>query len=160
MAWAKPNYNENRKSIKSPAVGTTRVRVLPPIHSCAATGKWCMQHKQHFGYDTPKEDGEGKNFNTFYCVEVFDFKTKTVSQECPECIQLKEQKDLLDATKKKLAAKGLSKDEIAKSVEPITNWLSKHNLDSRYYLNVMSPDREFYTIKVAYTVKDKIFKAI
>jgi len=134
-------------------------RLLPPLHSCSVpgpnAGRWAILHKQHFGYDTVSASGD-RNWNTFYCVEQFDFKTKTITDPCPECENIKSKKALMEATKKELGFAGKTKEEILRVVEPLDNWLRKHNLDAKWYINVKTVEGDYVTLKIGTKLKKKL----
>jgi hypothetical protein len=112
-------------------------------------------HKQHFGYDTVDASGS-RNWNTFYCVEVFDFKTKTIVEPCPECENIKQKKALFEATKKGLEQQQVPPEAIRAKLEPLDNWIRKHNLDAKWYINVKTVEGEYCTLKIGTKLKKKL----
>lgn len=148
-----------RKSIrKVPETGLT-ARLLPPLHSCSLpgpnAGRWAIMHKQHFGFDTVSASGD-RSWNTFYCVEEFDFKTRTITKPCPSCEDNKQKKALFESSKKELGFAGKTGDEIKRLTEPLDNWLRKHNLDAKWYINVKTVEGEYCTLKIGTKLKKKL----
>jgi hypothetical protein len=157
----KPSYDGNRKTIKKIPEAGLIARVLPPLHSCAEqgpnAGKWAIMHKQHFGYDTPRGDsGKERNWNTFYCVEVYDWKTKTIIENCDACDVIRANKDLYDITKKQYEAEKVPADQIKAALEPLKTWNEKHNLDAKWYINIKTLDGEYSTLKIGTKLKKKL----
>lgn len=163
MGFGKPKYgNTSFKTVRVVKEGESlRFRILPPMFTLENKGQWSQSHKQHFGYAVQSKTDPAKFFpRPFYCVEQFDFRTKTVLEHCPECDKIKVEKDRLASAKDALKKKGFTEEKINEAVKPVANWVSKHNLDNKVYLNVKFTDGSYGTIKVAWTVKKEIDKLV
>lgn len=162
MGWdTKPKYTEVRKTIKGLEEGSNVVRILPPLHSCAKPGKnegkWFFQHRQHFGYDTPRaEDPTLKDYNTFYCVEEYNFREKHIERACPECEKNKEVKREYESKKAVLKEAGKTPEQIQAALGKVAEYMKRHNLDNKYYINVKNKDGTFSTRKIPWTAYKKV----
>lgn len=161
MSWAKPKYtNETFKSVKTLKEGTTVFRILPPIHSLEIKGLWSQSHSQHFGYTVLSNDKSKEVPRTFYCVEQYDYATKKVIRECPECRKIQDTKETLEDTRRELKRDQRSEKAIADRVEPLVEWLKRHNLDRKVYINVLFADGTVGTLKIGWKTKKEMDRLI
>lgn len=165
MAFGTPNYGNDtiyykNFKLKSPdtqkgeSVYTlTDLRILPPLHSLEATGKWGVYHGQHFGYaGNSKEPGKPKQ-RPFSCIEKTDFRTKMVLVSCSACDKISENRAELDAREAEYKAKGKTESEIKDLLGPLTQWLKKHNCDRKWHINVMDRAGNFGVLQISHTLK-------
>lgn len=129
------------------------VRILPPMHSLAEKGKWAMYYGQHFGYaGNGKDPGKAKQ-RPFGCIEQSDFRTKMITVACPACDVIAEKKADREAREAEYKAKKLGEGEIRDLLDPLTQWLKKHNCDRKWHINVMNQAGEFGVLTISHTVK-------
>jgi hypothetical protein len=135
------------------------VRILPPILSCQDSGEWNVPHAQHFGYTTPRtDDPSKKRYHTFYCIEQSEWRdgNRVVTTPCPECNAIKQKQAEYTLRASELESKGIPKDQVKKTLEPLGNWLYSHNRDFKYYVNVKDISGAYYTLKLPGKVKKSI----
>lgn len=103
-------------------------RVLPPLKSQAAFGKFAKYYRVH--RNIRGSDGKQK---PFLCIEESDHKTKMITRHCPLCDRVRE----LEANLKQAEAAGASKDQVKemrmKAIFPLQN-------EGKYYLNVVNQE--------------------
>lgn len=142
IAIGTPQYGSKKKLNIRLKDGATRARILPPLGTLASEGKWAIFDSIHWGYK-----GSG-GMRPFRCIQKIDFKTKMVKVQCPECDKIAQKKALLEATKKKLEAEGKTPDQIKEFVKPLADWLFSHNLDKKWYMNVVTPESKIGRLAV------------
>jgi hypothetical protein len=157
MAFSKPNYSGSKKFKTTRSLKEDEklvVRILPPMGSLGEKGVWSVFHKQHFGYGIPSFTDPTKIIpQPFYCPERMDYRTKTVTQACPECDEIRLQKEKLEVEKAEGTKKGLSPEAIKLGTSALANWTRKHNLDAKHYINVKLQDGTFTTLKIPFKAK-------
>lgn len=156
QGFGKPKYGGGGNFAKTIRLkeGSTSVRILPPMKSLAETGEWAIYSGTHFGYKgVNKNDPSKPIFRTFKCIEKSDWKTKTVTQSCPECDLIAER----DAEKKAVVAEakkeGHSDDEVKELTKPLSDWLSDHNCDRKWKMNVKQMNGEFGVLHISHKTK-------
>lgn len=149
IQFGKPNYNNNgsnnqqserqvffKLGHKDPKQRTLVVRIAPPIGELSQSGIWARYIKQHFGYTIKftNRSGETKSVPmTFKCIEQTD-RNNNVLQPCPECEEIRRQKEELEKKTKRLEAEGKSKEEVKTATHYLKAWLKDHNLDKKWHL--------------------------
>lgn len=156
MGFAKPNYENNSnttfaKRIKL-ADGDNIFRVVPPIKSCEAKGQWYQYGQQHFGYNIPNPKAGEKDIPAPWgCDESKDRRTGMIVNECPECKQIRRQKENLADLEAKAKAGKYSEADTEALLAPVKAWLETHNLDKKYYVNVKMQSGDFGMMGLPYT---------
>lgn len=118
-------------------------RILPPTKSLADSGKWFFYHAQHWGFSVPDKTDKSKSYTrTFGCPQKESYGG-LVEVECEECTVIEEKKAQLEEKKKELEKKGLSEEVIKSMLSPLSDWLSAHNRDGKYYIGVKNRAGEF-----------------
>ena len=146
-----PIFDSGKRSFpEGPKKGSQEWRILPPILSQVATGKFVLPHSSHYGYGTKKQGTDKEIVNPFYCVEESKWVAGklVILQECPECqaIQMvKAQKAQIEISMQK---EGKSAAEIQSATESHKNWLSKHNREFKFYANVKDSSGRYFTAKM------------
>jgi hypothetical protein len=147
-----PGASEGKKEyIKARRIGIgedVAGRIIPPIKSQKATGKWKVYHRIHWGYSVPNaKDSKGKAWvRPFLCIKKDDMRTGMVIQACPKCDQIAEKEAAqkareaeirtklgAKAEEKKVLFEALKADEIYST---LSDWLKLHNAESGYYINL------------------------
>lgn len=130
------------------------VRILPPMKSLADSGEWAIYAGTHFGYKgvNPK-DRSKPTYRTFKCIQERDFKTKMVLQDCPECDLINARDEELKALEADAKAKGHSEDEVKELSAPLKTWLSDHNCDRKWHMNVKMQDGSFAILQISHKTK-------
>ena len=169
MPFVKANYDDNSgttffkiKAGDRGEKGHNFFRIMPPYGKHAESEKICVYGAQHFGYSVPNErEPNGKPVaSPFGCIEEKDFKTKMITNSCPECENrygVIEQQEQLEA---KLKVEGKSEEEIKEETSKYTDWLRQHNRESKFYFAVMNEKREFGVIKIGSDLKKKLLGLI
>jgi hypothetical protein len=128
-------------------------RLIPPIKSCAESGKWAVYHAQHFGYQVPdRNDASKLQIRTFACIQKKD-RSGLITVECPECNLIAEKKAQLEATTADLKRAGHSDAEIASITEPLKDWLKNHNVDGKWYIGVKGLSGEYGALAIPHKMK-------
>lgn len=161
-AWGKPKYGGNTfKKTGKPEEGDNFFRILPPMHSCAETGKWAVYETTHWGFFGVNPDPKGKpQARPFRCIEDVDFRTKLVRQECPACTEYNEQAAFAEKQLAELKAAGTSDDEIETQMASINGWLKDRRPERRWYINAMYPDGTFGDYKLNHKFHKKGLDAL
>jgi hypothetical protein len=111
-------------------------RVLPPLKSLAALGKYAKYYRVH--RNLRGSDGKQK---PFICVEEMDMKTKIITRHCPLCDRVRE----LEANLKQAEMAGASKEQLKemrmKVIFPLQN-------EGKYYLNVVNQEGRMGVIAI------------
>lgn len=135
----------------------TVFRVIPPLFSLEGTKKYGVMHKIHWGYKgLSKKDPTKLAFRPFECVEVFDWKTKTILLHCPMCDEIQKKKEQKQLKEAELLQQGKSQDEVREKLAPLNEWLRTFNLDKKYHVNVKTPEGVFGKIKLSSTNFSKL----
>lgn len=147
--WGTPKYGHGTTNHFSIKPGKNTYRLLPPMKSCAEDGYgWYRYHGIHFGWvGTDAKDPTKTRMKPFRCILVKD-RNGVVSQDCPACDLIDQQKTAFEALKVKLLASGKSEDEVKTEAGPLEDWLRQYNLDFKCYVNVMNPNNEFGDLKL------------
>jgi hypothetical protein len=127
--------------------GVQEHRILPPIKNQRTTGKYNKDHTCHYGYDIKRKNSDKFLPNPFYCVEEGKFVGGEwlVTQECPECREIKRVKGEKDSILAQLKDRPKAEQDVA--TESHSKWLNKHNRDYKMYVNVKQADGKFGTYK-------------
>ncbi|WNM70291.1 ssDNA binding protein [Myxococcus phage Mx1] len=149
-----PVYGAKKKNNFRLKDGDNIYRILPPLGSLAAEGKWAVFEKIHWGY-------RGSNgVRTFRCIEKKNFKTKMITQQCPECDLIAEKKTLHDATVKAKLAEGMTEDQAKEYVKPLADWLFSHNLDKKWYVNAVTQDGQIGRLAIPHKMYELLQQLI
>jgi hypothetical protein len=172
--WGKPKYGSSTSS-KTAKIkeGDNIYRFLPPMHSFAEEGKWSNYVAIHFGYSgVDSQDATKTRFRVFRCIQVKDFRSGMILEDCPECDLIEKNKKALEEREAELIvqfkAEGKDEKEIEELLEsalgPDKGWLQSHNVDRKHYINAMTPDgREFVQVPISHRTKkqlDAVFKEL
>lgn len=122
-------------------------RFMPPIRSCIERGAWCIYHRVHFGFDGLSDDGKRKRSRPFRCIEELDFKTKMVKKVCPVCDMIGQKTQELEEL---LTEKG---EAAVAKIADMKTWLKDHNIDGKWYANVVDNTKVFGVGKFSNEVK-------
>lgn len=156
QGFGKPKYGSSNftKTIKLKEGQTTVVRILPPMKSLAETGEWAKYIGTHYGYKgvNPK-DASKPQFRPFKCIQVMDFRTRMITQECPECDLIDQRKEDLKAAKAQYEVEKRPADEIKELTKPLNDWLSEHNCDRKWHMNVKTQAGEFGVLQISHKTK-------
>ena len=105
-------------------------RVLPPMHSLAASGKYAKYYKTHRGFR-----GTDNKQKPFICIEEQDYKTKLIKTHCPICDYVAE----LKAEIPKYQARGATPEQIKQfnntNIFPLQS-------EKKFYLNVVNQENK------------------
>lgn len=135
-------------------------RILPAMKSLAEEGKWFFYHGIHFGFvGTDSKATSGTRLRTFRCIKQENRRLGTVTQECPMCTKIEEQRTALQDLEANLRTKGKKDDEIATETAPLVAWLKQYNVDFKCYVNAMTPDNEFGSLKLNHKFNKKALDA-
>jgi hypothetical protein len=147
--WGTPKYGHGTTNHFSIKPGKNTYRLLPPMKSCAEDGYgWYRYHGIHFGWvGTDPKDPTKTRQKPFRCIQQTD-RNRVVTQDCPACDLIAQQKDAFESLKAKLVAAGKREDEIKTEAGPLEDWLRQYNLDFKCYVNAMNPNNEFGDLKI------------
>lgn len=147
--WGTPKYGHGTTNHFSIKPGKNTYRILPPMKSCAEDGYgWYRYHGIHFGWvGTDPKDPTKTRQKPFRCIQQTD-RNRVVTQDCPACDLIDQQKTAFEALKAKLLASGKKEDEVKTEAGPLEDWLRQYNLDFKCYVNVMNPNNEFGDLKI------------
>lgn len=152
-----PKYGGNTtfaKNVRLKEGANTVVRILPPMKSLAEKGEWATYFGTHFGYrGVNSKDRAKPTFRPFKCVEERDWKTQMFTRACPECDLIAARKAELKALQDSLKAQKKPQDEIDEECQPLADWLSDHNCDRKWHMNVMLPDNSFAVLALSHKTK-------
>lgn len=150
-----PNYNQanNNTKVKKNYFklvnGDNFYRILPPCFELAEAGTWSKYYSIHFGYkSSPNEKGLSMH-KPFVCPLRKNRNGQVVSS-CAEHDKINEAKATVDSKREELQSKGKSKEEIQTALEPLTDFLTEHNADNKYYVNAKSSDGSIGLLKLPY----------
>lgn len=131
-----------------------KFRILPPMKSLAESGRWHSYHAIHFGYAGNDKQTPGKaKIRPFRCIEERNYRTKMVTQSCPECEKIKAQEQLLDNMVARAKAAGKTEQDIDLMTAPLRQWLRDHNLDKKFYVAVFNEAMEPGVLSMSGRVK-------
>jgi len=143
------------KTEKSGGVAVYTFRLLPPMKSCASTGEWGKYLGQHFGYagqDT-KDQTKTKQ-RPFMCIEVKNFRSKIVTQSCPECDLIASNKAASDQRIVGFKSDAsLAAEVVEAKIKEEAAWFKSHNCQRQWWINVMNPQGEFGVLRISHEVK-------
>jgi len=133
---------------------TVVARVVPPFKSNRSIGRWAKRHGVHWGFKrTNKKDVNGSPWIApFLCIEERDWKTKMVTQNCPQCTSFEEQSNTLKKLESDIEnslGANPSKEQIkvAKKADArwvnLSAWIRNFNCDRKYYIAVKYLDGTF-----------------
>lgn len=138
---------------KTPQDRTLVMRLGPPIGAAAQNGVWRRFIKMHFGYSIPvtTKTGERRNIpQTFVCLEETN-RDGLITQECPECNEVRLQKEKLEQVTEELKKQGRTPEEIEAAVKHKKAWLKEHNLDKKWYLLAKDPSHKWGVLTISYS---------
>jgi hypothetical protein len=162
--FGKPRYGNNTslnyktfdiKTDKSGGTVSYVFRILPPIKKCAETGEWAKYHSIHFGYGgVDQKDPTKTKQRPFKCVEQLNWKTKMVIHECPECNLINQKKTELEELLTELKTNPSNTDDIIENAtKDLKDWIRAHNLDRKWYINVMNTSGELGVLRMSHEMK-------
>lgn len=142
---------------KKTGVAHNVYRILPPMKSLAANGKWFQYSAVHFGYrGIDKQDPEKTKMRTFRCIQDKDFKTGRIRVECPECTLKDKKAALLEARTTELKAAGMSAEDMEPVLAPLKTFLREHNTDRKILLAVISQSGEYGVLAIPNKTKKQL----
>jgi hypothetical protein len=157
QGFGKPKYGNQgnfAKNIRLKEGTATVVRIIPPMKSLAETGEWAVYIGTHFGYKGVNQKDRSKPvYRTFKCIEVKDFKTKMILEDCPECDWITSRVAELKDLEADLKQKKTSEEDIKELTKPLKDWLSDHNCDRKWHMNVMLQDGTFAILQISHKTK-------
>lgn len=154
--FGKPKYGSGGNYAKSVRLkeGVTTARILPPMKSLAESGEWAVYIGTHFGYKgVNSKDRSKPTYRPFKCIQERDFKTKMILQDCPECDLIAAREEELKVLEVDAKAKGHSAEEIKELKAPLATWLSDHNCDRKWHMNVKMQDGSFAVLQISHRTK-------
>lgn len=133
-------------------------RILPPFKSCRATGEWAKYYSQHYGWKgVSKKDASKTVHRPFKCIEEKN-RDKMITKECKGCTKVKAQIALRDERKASIDAeikrgKKYSEADVEELMRPLEDWIKEHNIDRKWWINVMNEKRECGVLLIAHRHK-------
>lgn len=103
-------------------------RVLPPMKSLAATGRYAKYYRTHRGFR-----GSDNKQKPFLCIEEIDYKTKIIKAHCPVCDWVR----AIEAEVEKYKEKGATKEQLQ---EYRNKYVFPFQAEGKYYLNVVNQE--------------------
>jgi hypothetical protein len=160
----------NREKFGKPAVGSgpkirhfrlldgsNRYRVAPAYGKLAASGKWNLYIKQHWGYYSTGDEQNPNGFpRLFVCPEDVDFKTKIVNHSCPECDKNNALRAQVENREVKLRESGKTDEEIETLLGPSKEYLKKHNLDKKFVVIAKNEKNEWGVLWIPFKAKEAL----
>ena len=127
--------------------GSNRYRIGPAYGSLAASGRWNVSIRQHYGY---KVNGDEQNPNgyvrTFLCIEENN-KQKIVTQHCAECDDTSALQEKVEAREARIREEGKDdanlEEKIATVLGSQKKYLKEHNRDSKHVVLAKNEDNEW-----------------
>ena len=119
-------------------------RVLPPIKSMAAAGKYAKFYATHRGFR-----GSDNKQKPFLCIEEKDFKSQVIKVHCPVCDKVAE----LEALLKDYKARGAPDEDVRKYRDQN---IFPFQAERKYYLNVVNQENKIGILPIT----SKMFKAL
>lgn len=157
--FGKPKYGSSGPQIKHYRLkeGSNVFRVLPPMKSLAEFGKWCLYYSVHYGYfGVNRADPSKPSYRTFRCIEDKNLRTGMIKQDCPECNKNGVQRKLLEAAQADLKQQGKSDEDIKISCAPLNGYLKSHNVDRKWYMNVLTEAGEVGVLEISHKCKKQL----
>jgi hypothetical protein len=134
--------------------GSNLYRIGPAYRSLAASGKWFVYTKQHFGYRGAGDEQNPKGrIRTFVCPEEIDRSTEMVKVPCAECEKIRENQELVERKQAEYKAAGKTEAQIETLLGPIKGWLKDHNLDKKYLVLAKNDNQEWGVLSLPYKAK-------
>lgn len=128
--------------------------IVPPMKSLADSGKWGVYHGQHFGYSgTDPRNPDKTKMRPFSCIEKSDFRTKMITVACAACDVITEKFEEKKRREAEYIGQGLNEAQVKERLDPLTQWLKRHNCDRKWHINVMNQQGEFGVLQISHTVK-------
>lgn len=164
MGFGTPKFGSeggwNRYKLKVPNKDETTslvLRILPPYHNQADTGKWALYFSVHFGFEgRDQRDPTKTSARPFLCVEDRDMRTKMTRVSCPQCEAIELRKEALKRKEAELVAAGKTKEEVKILTKDLNEWLRKFNIDRKWYMGVMDEQGKFGVLTISHTLKKKL----
>ena len=164
--FGKPKYG-NRSGWKNFYVEEDKPNIYrpsPPVKSLAAKGEWARFYRNHWGYYIqPKDNADGKpQPRTFECIYKENYRTKMVTQDCPECDLIEVKRDEYEQLKKRAIAGGASEEAADAGLGPLLTWIKQHNNDGKWHIIAKNEKNEWGILHLPHKLKqaldDKISK--
>lgn len=112
--------------------GSARYRIGPAYGSLAASGRWNLSIRQHYGYRVTGDEQNPNGFpRTFICPEERN-KSDMVTTACAECADIEALKEKLTLREQKLIDEGKSEEQINTILGSQKKYLKEHNLDKKH----------------------------
>lgn len=154
MGFGKSSYNNQGSFAQykvyslSEEAGPQRFRIFPPMHSLENDVKgWAKYHSAHWGYKgVDRNDPTKTKARTFKCLEQKNMRTGMVSATCPECDFITKETLALKEIEIRLATN--QSEAVESLLQAKKNWLRFHNVDRKFYLNVMTENGELGVLKI------------
>lgn len=143
------------------------VRLIPSMKSYRSTGEWKFFYSNHFGhYGNNNRNPDKPRPRPFGCIQKKD-RSGEITTHCPKCDQIESMRKKYDARKAELKAKHPDMDEKSKefkeacsedkNLKVYADWLSRHNADKKWWINVMAADGSFGCLQLSFkTVKERL----
>ncbi len=139
--------------------GITEARLIPPVKSQKATGRWSLYHRIHYGYyGVNRRDPTSDKLwaKPFLCIEEKDMRLQMITKACPKCEQVKDKKAALDEREAEIRKelKGRPEQDIKGTFksdpvyDTLNKWRIQHNIDGHYYVNVKYVDGSVGCMKI------------
>src|SRR5216683_559540 len=139
--------------------GITEARLIPPVKSQKATGRWSLYHRIHYGYyGVNRRDPTSDKLwaKPFLCIEEKDMRLQMITKACPKCEQVKDKKAALDEREAEIRKelKGRPEQDIKGTFksdpvyDTLNKWRIQHNIDGHYYINVKYVDGSVGCMKI------------
>lgn len=151
--------------------GNQAYRIFPPMHSFREQSNgWAVYHKIHFGFSGMDfKDKTKTRVRPFACIEEKDRQTDMIVCSCPECRNMEEHERMAtddeakyrEDMKEKGVLNTVEQDVLlAPLMEAHKKWEKTHNLDKKWYLNVMDQAGDFGVLKIPHKAKQALDKKI
>jgi hypothetical protein len=141
-------------------------RLLPTMHSAKTDPKkWRVFHSQHYGYvGVNREKPDSPRARPFGCIRKKG-RGGVIEIECTKCKQVEffqNKRKLREAailaehpewTEKDGAFKEVRKND--PEYRKYNDWLQKHNVSKKFWINVMNPAGEYGVLQLSYTTCEK-----
>lgn len=149
--------NGNQYKMFKLVPGSNRYRIGPAFKSLAASGKWFVYTKQHFGYrGMPTEQNTKGPMRVFLCPQDIDRKTEMVRVPCAQCDKRDEVEGMVEVRTVKLESEGKTRDQIDTILGVQKEWLKTYNLDKKYNVLAMNEKREWGVLPLPYKAKEAL----
>lgn len=133
-------------------------RILPPMKSLESTDKWAVYHSVHYGYrGVDKKDPSKTTARPFRCVEQKNLRNGMITQTCPECMDIQRKKATLEERTASLAKRtDMTEEEKETILAPLKSFLKEHNVDRKWYINIMLQDGSFGVLQISHRLKKQV----